>query len=72
MKTFGCSHNPILLDGVLVFVEMCEGNRTLKDPKGFYILEQGKIVLFNNLRTIGKVYTDRYGELVNYTNGGNQ
>jgi len=62
-----CKHTPILLDGALVFVCTHEGNRTLMDENGYYILQKGKKITFNNLRTIGKQYTDRFGELTNYT-----
>jgi hypothetical protein len=61
-----CPHNPILLDGSLVFVCEHEMPRVLKDESGFFILHQGEKVLFNNLKVIGKQHTSRFGELINY------
>jgi hypothetical protein len=58
---------PLLINGELAFTTDLDSPRMIKDIFGYYMLNKaGNPVMFNDLRTIGSVYTDRYGLLTNY------
>lgn len=68
MKTrLHCKTHPLLFNGMLSYVCDCGNPRYLTDEKGFYLFQQGEKISFNDLRTIGKEYSDRFGkDLINY------
>ena len=67
MTFLHCKTHPLLFNGGLAFVCECGNPRILKDEEGFYILQQGEKIFFNDLRTIGKEWSDRFKkELINY------
>ena len=62
-----CKDHPILLGGELCYVNSLTVPRKITYTDGIFVLDEfGDPILFNDLIPIGRVHTDRFGDIMRY------